>query len=81
VRIYNTFKTFAMKISLPLHKLSAIATVGAPGMLCSINGFIALCKKDESFPDVISYHCITHQEALCVKILPFGYVRNVVKNN
>jgi hypothetical protein len=33
--IYNTFKIYAMEISLPLHKLSAIATVGAPGMLCS----------------------------------------------
>jgi hypothetical protein len=73
--IYNTFKTFAMKISLPLHKLSAIVTDGAPGML----GSIALCKKDESFPDFISYHCIIHQEALCAKILPFGHVMNVVK--
>jgi hypothetical protein len=68
-----------MEISLPLHKLSVIATDGAPGMLGSINGFIALCKKDESFPVVISYHCIIHQEVLCVNILPFGHVMNVVK--
>jgi hypothetical protein len=47
--IYNTFITYAMEIRLPLHKLFAIATDGAPGMLGSINGFIALCKKDETF--------------------------------
>ncbi|XP_021928903.1 general transcription factor II-I repeat domain-containing protein 2A-like [Zootermopsis nevadensis] len=61
--IYNTFKTYAMEITLPLHKLSAIATDVVPGMLGSVNGFIALCKKDESFPD----------------LLPFGHVMNVVK--
>jgi hypothetical protein len=77
--IYNSFKTSAMEMSLPLHKLSAISTDGAPGMLGSINGLIALCKKDETFPDFISYHCIIRQEALCVKILLFGHVMNVVR--
>jgi hypothetical protein len=77
--IYNIFKTCAMEISLPLHKLSAIATDGAPGMLGSINGFIALCKKDKSFPHIVSYHCIIHQEALYAKIFLFGQVMNVVK--
>jgi hypothetical protein len=77
--IYNTFETYAMEISLPLHKMSAIATDGAPGMLGSINGFIHLCKKDTTFPDFTSYRCIIHQEILCVKILPFGQVMNVVK--
>jgi hypothetical protein len=79
--IYNTFKTYATEITLPLHKLSMIATDGAPGMLGSINGFIALFKKDESFPDFLSYHCIFHQVALCVKILLLGYVMNLVKKN
>jgi hypothetical protein len=48
-------------------------------MLGSINGFIELCKKDGSFLDFISYRSIIHREALYVKILPFGYVMNVVK--
>jgi hypothetical protein len=62
--IYNTFKTYAMEISSRLHKVSAIATDGAPGMLGSINGFIELCKKDGSFLDFISYRSIIHQEVV-----------------
>jgi hypothetical protein len=42
------------------------------------NGFLALCGKDESFPNVLSYHCIIHQEALCAKVLKFDHVMNVV---
>lgn len=44
----------------------------------SANGFIALCKKNESFPNFMSYHCIIHQEALCFKDLSFQHVMNVV---
>jgi hypothetical protein len=68
--IYNTFKTYAMEISLCLHKLRVIATDGAPGMLGSINGFIHLCKKDATFPDfisyIISYIFILSTRKLCV---------------
>lgn len=63
---------------MPLHKLSAITTDGAPAMVGKINGFIALCKKDESFSNFMSYHCIIHQEALCGKILPFEHVMKIV---
>jgi len=55
---------------MPLHKLPAITTDEAPAMVGKNKGFIALCKKDESFSNFISYHCIIHQEALCCKILP-----------
>jgi hypothetical protein len=51
--IYNTSRIYVVEISLPLHKLSASVTDGTPGMLGSINGFIALSKKDESFPECI----------------------------
>uniref|UniRef100_K7GCV0 Uncharacterized protein n=1 Tax=Pelodiscus sinensis TaxID=13735 RepID=K7GCV0_PELSI len=70
--IYNLFKSYATSISMPLHKLSAITTDGAPAMMGCTNGFIALCKKN------LSYHCIIHQEALCVKVLSFQHVMNVV---
>ncbi|XP_075768584.1 general transcription factor II-I repeat domain-containing protein 2A-like [Pelodiscus sinensis] len=76
--IYNLFKSYATSISMPLHKLSAITTDGAPAMMGCTNGFIALCKKDESFPKCMSYHCIIHQEALRVKVLSFQHVMNVV---
>ncbi|XP_077677617.1 general transcription factor II-I repeat domain-containing protein 2A-like [Eretmochelys imbricata] len=76
--IYNLFKSYATSISMPLHKLSVITTDGAPAMMGSTNGFIALCKKNEFFPNFMSYHCIIHQEALYVKVLSFQHVMNVV---
>lgn len=43
---------------MPLHKLSAMTTDGAPAMVGKINGFIGICKKDESFSNSMSYQCI-----------------------
>ncbi|KAG8222172.1 hypothetical protein J437_LFUL001263 [Ladona fulva] len=63
---------------MPLHKLSAITTDEAPAIVGNINGFIALCKKDKSFPNFLSYHCIIHQEVLCGRILPFEHVIKIV---
>jgi hypothetical protein len=45
----NTFRTYAMEIRMPQHRLCAVTTDGAPAVMASISGFIALCKKDESF--------------------------------
>lgn len=38
-------------------------------MVGCTSGFIALCKQSESSPDIINYHCIIHQQALCGNIL------------
>jgi len=38
-------------------------------MVGSVNGFIALCEKDDDFPDFLKYHCIIHQQVLCKKRL------------
>lgn len=76
--IYNTFKTYTKSIDMPFHKLSAITTYTAPAMVGIINGFIALCKKDYSFPNFMSYHWVTHHEVLCSKILPLGRVMKIV---
>lgn len=43
-------------------------------MICSKNGFIALCKKDKSYPQFNSYHCVIHQEVLWGKTFPFQHV-------
>ncbi|KAG8227615.1 hypothetical protein J437_LFUL011165 [Ladona fulva] len=75
--IYNIFKTNAAEIGLPLKKLSAITTDAASTMKGRTNGFAAVCKKDECFPNLMSHHFI-HQEALCAKILPFGHVMDIV---
>jgi hypothetical protein len=47
-------------------------------MLGSRNGFVGLCRKDESIPVSIAYQCIIHQEALCTKVVSFKHVMNVV---
>ncbi|XP_054831567.1 general transcription factor II-I repeat domain-containing protein 2A-like [Eublepharis macularius] len=76
--IFQAFKSYAMEISLPLHKLASISTDGEPAMADPLNGFIAQCGKDESFPKFLSYHCIIHEEAVCVEVLQFKHVVDTV---
>lgn len=76
--IYNRFRTYAKSIDVPLYKLSAISTDGAPAMLGNINGSFALCKKNKLFPNFVWYHCIIHQEVLYGRILPSGNVMKTV---
>jgi len=72
--IFSIFKKFVEEHKLPLEKLSAIITDGAPAMRGIKNGFIALCRRDHMFPKFASYHCIIHQEMLCTKVLPFQHI-------
>ncbi|PNF15078.1 hypothetical protein B7P43_G16511, partial [Cryptotermes secundus] len=76
--IFNVFLKFVKDCNLPLSKLVAITTDGAPSITGRNNGFLALCAKEESFPSVLSYDCIIHQEALCAKVLKFDQAMNVV---
>lgn len=76
--IYSTFKKYLEENNIPLEKLSAITTDGAPAMKGRNNGFIALCKKDPIFPKFASYHCIIHQEVLCSKVIPFQHIIETV---
>ncbi|CAL9685305.1 unnamed protein product [Knipowitschia caucasica] len=75
--IFNAFMELVTKIKLPLFKLISMTTDGAPAMTGRTNGFIALCKDSESFPDILNYHCIIHQQALCGKVLN---MKNVMDN-
>lgn len=68
---------FVSGTKLPLVKLASIATDGAPSMVGRTSGFIALCKNGESFPDVLNYHRIIHQQVLCGKILNMKEVMDV----
>ena len=45
---FQAFMNFANKTKLPLVKLISITTDGAPAMVGSSNGFIALCKQNNS---------------------------------
>ena len=67
--IYTSFKKYCTEIGLPLWKLVAITTDGANSMVGSVNGFVALCQRDDDFPDFLQYHCIIHQQVLCSKRL------------
>jgi hypothetical protein len=54
--IYHALKDYASHINLPLQKRVSITTDGAPAMVGSRNGFVGLCRKDESIPVSIAYH-------------------------
>nr|XP_055065219.1 general transcription factor II-I repeat domain-containing protein 2A-like [Misgurnus anguillicaudatus] len=75
--IFNAFMGFVSETKLPLFKLISITTDGAPAMMGRTSGFIALCKESESFPDILNYHCIIHQQALCGKILNMKEVMDI----
>jgi hypothetical protein len=65
----------ATGIGIALPMLSAITTDRAPAMTGRNN---ALCMKDESFPNFVYYHCIIHQETVCINVLPFGYLMDII---
>lgn len=75
--IFKAFMDFANKTQLPLGKLVSMTTDGAPAMKGRSNGFIAICKQNDSFPDFIDYHCIIHQQALCGKVLNMKEVMDI----
>lgn len=75
--IYSEFIKFVEKFPLPLYKLVCITTDGAPAMRGRLNGFVALCKKNDDFPDFISFHCVIHQHALCAKMLNMKEVMDI----
>ena len=75
--IFHTFSDFVNKTQLPVNKLVSMTTDGAPAMTGRTNGFIALCRGDERFPDFFNYHCIIHQQALCGKMLNMAEVMDI----
>lgn len=76
--IYHTFKAYASDINLQLQKLVSITTDGAPATTGGRNGFLSLCRKDRSILVFTVYHCIIHQGALCMQVVNFKHVMNVV---
>jgi hypothetical protein len=75
--LYHAFKEYASNINLPLQKLVSITTDDAPVMVGSRSGSVGLCRKDDSVPASIAYHCITKK--LCArKWSNFKHVMNMV---
>ena len=71
-------KEFFVQKKVPLEKLVAVTTDGAPAMIGRHAGFIAHCKGDPDFPKLLHYHCIIHQQALCAKVIGFEHVMTPV---
>lgn len=73
VDILKAFKTIEIRFNLDLTKLVSVCTDGAPAMIGVHGGFVALLKKYVAEKtencNIISYHCIIHQENLCAEIV------------
>nr|XP_042913023.1 general transcription factor II-I repeat domain-containing protein 2A-like [Parasteatoda tepidariorum] len=66
--------------NLDINKIVSITTDGAPAMMGAKNGMVGLLRQNlgEKKCDLISYHCIIHQEQLCGKELGFERLMKMV---
>lgn len=78
IDVKETMMAAFAKANLPIAKLTAIATDGAPAMIGSVNGLVGLCKTDQTFPDFWNFHCIIHREQLVSKSLNLDKVMKPV---
>lgn len=62
-------KEFLQKNNVNMEKIVSIATDGARSMTGSRQGFVSRISKEIGH-DVLNFHCIIHQEALCAQIFP-----------
>ena len=58
---------FGEENDLTWENLVSLCTDGALSMLGCQAGFVALFRHEIGKPNLISYHCIIHQQALCAK--------------
>ncbi|XP_065654726.1 general transcription factor II-I repeat domain-containing protein 2A-like [Hydra vulgaris] len=75
--ILSEVKKTLVKFELPEKKLCGVTTDGASALTGKKIGFIALLKKSINH-EIISYHCIIHQEQLCAKVLEMKNVMELV---
>ncbi|XP_028127688.2 general transcription factor II-I repeat domain-containing protein 2A-like [Diabrotica virgifera virgifera] len=76
--IFSSVQDYFISENIPLQKLVGITTDGAPAFTGVHYGFIALCRKYDTFPNFLTYRCIVHQQALCGKFLNADNVMKVV---
>lgn len=77
----NDFFTEFMKCNseyeIDIKKIVSVTTDGCPSMIGKNKGLVTLLKhefKKESNIDLVSIHCLIHQEALCKNALKLEYV-------
>ena len=75
--IFTQVEQSVNKMELPWNKLVALTTDGAPAMCGDIRG---LTRKaiGHTGENLVAYHCIIHQEALCGKVFGMEHVMTVV---
>ena len=80
--ILDAFLRCVTEMKLDLRKLISVTTDGAPAMVGSNKGFVNLLHKhmkDNGIDhDLLKFHCIIHQEALCAKSSGLPDVMKVV---
>lgn len=64
--IYKAFKEYMDSKDIPLHKITSVATDGAPAMVGVHAGFVKRLK-DHS-PQLLAFHCIIHESVLCSQL-------------
>ncbi|XP_065668179.1 general transcription factor II-I repeat domain-containing protein 2A-like [Hydra vulgaris] len=75
--ILSEVKKTLVKFELPEKKLCGVTTDGASALTGKNIGLIELLKKSIN-REIISYHCIIHQEQLCAKVLEMKNVMEIV---
>lgn len=83
VDVLNVLLDECAKTDLNLSKLSGVATDDAPSMIGVNSGLVILLKKhlqekNINTEDLMQFHCIIPQEALCSKKIEFENVMKVV---
>ncbi|XP_076346237.1 general transcription factor II-I repeat domain-containing protein 2A-like isoform X1 [Tachypleus tridentatus] len=71
--IFEKVKSCLENQHLNFSKLLSVCTDGAPSMIGRVAGTVALLEKFFGRP-LLKYHCIIHQESLCVTILNLQHV-------
>ncbi|CAN8029908.1 unnamed protein product, partial [Ixodes persulcatus] len=78
VDIKNALLTMLERFDVPLQKLVAIATDGAPAMVGKNVGLVGLLRSDPSTPDFLPIHCIIHREHLVAKHFSYKDVMSTI---
>uniref|UniRef100_A0A6P7F3L2 General transcription factor II-I repeat domain-containing protein 2-like n=1 Tax=Diabrotica virgifera virgifera TaxID=50390 RepID=A0A6P7F3L2_DIAVI len=76
--LFSHLKNIISSEKIPISKMVGLTTDGAPAMVGCDKGLVALCRKDETFPQFPCYHCIIHQQALCGNFLKLNNVMKLV---
>jgi len=67
VDIITAFVSYFENQNININKIFCVATDAAPAMVGKNKGFVKL-RQDHIGRQVLSFHCIIHQESLCAKL-------------